>query len=115
MSNERWRMGGDDRERRFNPPYDADDDGFPDFDNDDEFGMEDDERKKLNFGRLWSAFMASVGAIALIVLAISFFVMHGLKPLGISLSYNEAIVVSACLFIVRFVDIAVSSSVRKRS
>ena len=114
MANERWRMGGDDRERRFNPPYDADD-VVPDFDNDDEFGLEYEERPKMNFGKAWSMLMASVGAVVLVVGSIAFFLMHGLKPLGISLSYREAFVVSGCLFAIRFVDTAVVESLRRRS
>lgn len=111
MTGERWRMGGDDRERRFNPPYDANDE-LPDFGADDE---QDVVRKKITFGKAWSMLMASVGAIALIVGSIAFLVMHGLKPLGVIISYGEALVVSGCFFILRFVDMAVFETLRKRS
>jgi len=115
MKNERWRMGGvggsGGRDGRFNPPYDVDDEDQDDYDESSPI----EERKKMSVKQVWSMLTMSIGAFALTTAVIALGVMFGLNPLGISLSYREALVVSSCYLAVRFFDIAFGESLRKRS
>lgn len=115
MTNERWRMAGDDdRGRRFLPPLVGDDD-LDDYG--DDFGFDDEEegeRRKMNVAKAWGVVIGSILSFAFFVAVVSLVVMFGLEALGVSLGYREALVVSACYFGFRFVDFVFVDSLRGR-
>jgi len=114
MENERWRMGGvgsSGRDGRFNPPYNVDDEDQDDY----EESPPIEEQKKMSVKQVWSMLTMSIGAFALTTAVIALGVMFGLNPLGVSLSYREALVVSSCYLAIRFFDIAFGEALRKRS
>lgn len=123
MTNERWRMAGDDRDKRFNPPIGDDDfpdyDDFPDFGEDDfgdaDFSELETRRKKMSIAKAWTIVAGSIGVVVIVASVIALCLMFGLKPLGITLAYREALVVAVSFVVLRFVDLSFSASLQRRN
>lgn len=117
MTNERWRMAGDDRDKRFNPPIGDDD--FPDFGEDDfgdaDFSELETRRKKMSIAKAWTIVAGSIGVVVVVASVIALCLMFGLKPLGITLAYREALVVAVSFVVLRFVDLSFSASLQRRN
>lgn len=110
MANERWRMAGDDeRDDRFKFPSVSDDeyDDLPDYD-------DYDERPRMSFAKVWTILVGSIGVIAIVASVIALLLMFALKPFGVSLSYQESLIVAGCFVGFRFVDLAFVNSLTNR-
>lgn len=117
MTNERWRMAGDDdRNRRFFPPI-VGDETESDFPDDIDFPEFDDEpsRPKMSFAKAWFIVASTLGALSLIVGSVGFAIMLALQSLGVSVAYRDALIVAGAFFVVRFVDAVFVDALRSRS